>query len=238
MCRRCRPGRWRSRSTRQTWLLERNPVFLGGRHRRQPVALHRQGAADARREPRGHQPARHRRRVRLHGALHRSGEAAGVPRERRARPLQGASRSRLQRRGLRAEVQFRLHGRPRDPEMVRQSSISAARWRSASTASRSTRRSSSASAHRARRSRPISSRKAPGKEWRKRWATLDVNEGQRDARRDRPEQEGRRGLSAAHRQWPAAAAADRRRADAVADLAAAGRDDRPAMAGDRHLRPT
>ena len=60
------------------------PVFLGGRYRRQPVALSRQGAVDARRKSGGHQSARDRRRVRLHGAVHRSREIAGVPGERRA----------------------------------------------------------------------------------------------------------------------------------------------------------
>ena len=129
-------------------------LLLGGRHRRQPAALHRQGAAHARRESRGHQPARHRRRVRLHGALHRSRQAAGVPRERRARQVQGPSRSRLQRRGLRAEVQLRLQARSPRSRNGSPTSTSAARWRSASTASRSTRPSTSVSASTARRSRP------------------------------------------------------------------------------------
>ena len=96
-------------------------LFLGGRYRRQPAALSRQGSVHARRKPRSHQPARHRRRVRLHGAVHRSGETAGVPGERRARQIQGPSRSRLQRLGFRTEVQLCLSPRSRNPEMVRQS---------------------------------------------------------------------------------------------------------------------
>ena len=36
-----------------TWVLERNPVLLGGRHRRQPAAVHRPDQHDAGREPRG-----------------------------------------------------------------------------------------------------------------------------------------------------------------------------------------
>ena len=60
-------------------------------------------------------------------------------------------------------------------------------------------------------------------------------EGQCHAGCDRPQQEGRRGLPAAYRQWPAPAPADRRRADLVADLAAAGGDDYSAMARHRHL---
>ena len=45
-------------------------LLLGGRHRRQPASLHRQDHDDAGREPRGRQPARHRRRVRHPGAPH------------------------------------------------------------------------------------------------------------------------------------------------------------------------
>ena len=44
------------------------PVQRLGRHRGQPAAVHRQGRADAGREPGGAQPARHRRRVRLPGS--------------------------------------------------------------------------------------------------------------------------------------------------------------------------
>ena len=121
-------------------------LFLGGRYRRQPVALSRQGAVHARGKSRGHQSARHRRRVRLHGAVHRSGETAGVPGERRARQIQGPSRSRLQRLGFRAEVQLRLSRSIPKSRNGSPISISAARWRSASTATRSTRRSSSVSA--------------------------------------------------------------------------------------------
>ena len=61
------------------------PVQRLGRHRRQPAAVHRQDPADAGREPRGAQPARHRRRVRLPGAPHRHRQAAGLPREPAAR---------------------------------------------------------------------------------------------------------------------------------------------------------
>ena len=86
----------------QTWALERNPYFWAVDTAGNQLALHRQGAAHAGGESRGHQSAGHRRRVRLHGALHRSGEAAGVPGEREPWPLQGPSRSRLQRRRLRS----------------------------------------------------------------------------------------------------------------------------------------
>ena len=43
-------------------------------------------------------------------------------------------------------------------------------------------------------------RYSPGPEWRTKWSTLDLEQGQRAARRDRPDQEGRRGLPPAHRQ--------------------------------------
>ena len=128
----------------QTWLLERNAVFLGRRYDGQPVALSRQGPADVGRESGSDQSAGDRRRVRLHGAFHRSRQTSRVPGERHSRQLQGPSRSRFQRLRLRAEVQLRLSRwipRSRNGSPI---SSSAARWRSASTASRSTRRSSSA----------------------------------------------------------------------------------------------
>ena len=63
-----------------------------------------------------------------------------------ARQIQGPSRSRLQRLGFRAEVQLRLSRSTPKSRNGSPTSISAARWRSASTASRSTRPSSSVSA--------------------------------------------------------------------------------------------
>ena len=64
-----------------TWTLERNPYSICGGHRGQPAAVHRQDPDDAGREPRSAQPARHRRRVRLAGAPHRPRQAAGLPGE-------------------------------------------------------------------------------------------------------------------------------------------------------------
>ena len=75
----------------------------------------------------------------------------------------------------------------------------------------------------------------PGPEWRKRWSTYDPDPGQQDAGRARADQEGRRGLSAAHRQRPAPGAADRGggRHDGLSEADGNGG---PAVAQDRHLR--
>ena len=59
------------------WLLERNPLLLFGRHRRQPASLHRPGAAIAGAGPGSHQPACHGGRVRHAGTAHRPRQAAG-----------------------------------------------------------------------------------------------------------------------------------------------------------------
>ena len=58
-------------------------------HRGQPAAVHRPRGADPGGEPRGHQPARDRRRVRLPAAPSRSRQAAGVHREPDQGQLQG-----------------------------------------------------------------------------------------------------------------------------------------------------
>ena len=56
---------WRTTSADNTADLDAGaqPVLLLGRHGGQPAPVHRQDPDDARREPRGHQPAGHRRRV-------------------------------------------------------------------------------------------------------------------------------------------------------------------------------
>ena len=66
---------WRTtqrRSTPPTWIAGAQPVLLRRGHRGQPAPLHRPGRAHPGREPGGHQPARHRRRVRLAAAAHGS----------------------------------------------------------------------------------------------------------------------------------------------------------------------
>ncbi len=62
-------------------------VLLGGRHRRQPAALHRQHRHDAGGIDRGGEPARHGRRVRRAGTPYRPCQAAGHSREPRARQI-------------------------------------------------------------------------------------------------------------------------------------------------------
>jgi ABC-type transport system substrate-binding protein len=71
---------------------------LGG-HRRQSAPLHRPDPHDAGREPRGHQPPRHRGRVRLPGPAHRHQQAPRAPGEsaegrlpRLPRPLRSGGR--------------------------------------------------------------------------------------------------------------------------------------------------
>ena len=114
--------------------------------------------------------------------------------------------------GADSALKFNLsyRGRPRDREVVRQPSTSAARSRSASTATRSTRRSCSASARRASVVPADIIPYSPGHGVADEVGHARRQAGQRPARQDRAEQEGRRGLPPAHRQRPAPAHRDRR----------------------------
>ncbi len=129
---------------------------------------------------------------------------------------------------------FAYRARPRNPEMVRQSRFPprpGARHRS-----RPGQRGVLPRPRRDRHADPGRHHSGkPGQGLPSALGDAGRRQGQCDAGCDRPEEEGRRGFPAAHRQWRAPAAADRRRANAVADLAAAGRNDHPAMARDRHL---
>ena len=84
------------------------PVQHLGGQRREPAALHRPDPDDARREPRDHQPAGDRRRVRLAGAPHRHRQAAGAAREPAEGRLPRLPRSLRPGGGRRPDVQPEL----------------------------------------------------------------------------------------------------------------------------------
>src|SRR5439155_1709168 len=83
----------------------------------QPASLHRPRGADARRESRGHQSTRDRRRVRLPGPTPRPRQGAGVHREPGQGRLQALPRSGRLRRRHDHQVQPELRSRPRDREV-------------------------------------------------------------------------------------------------------------------------
>ncbi len=82
---------------------------------------------------------------------------------------------------------------------------------------------------------PVDSNKYnPGPQYRKLWATLDVEEGQRDARQDRAREEGRGGLPPARRRQGPAAHRDHDARRPVRPVHADLRDDPRAVEEDRH----
>ena len=179
----------------------------GRGHRGQPAALHRPDHHDAGGEPRGRQPARHRRRVRPAGAAHRPGEAAGVPRERQAR---ATTRSTSIRPSTARDVALpsatsATRPIPRSPSGS-DHGTSAAPCRWASTATSSTRPSGWASARRARWRRaesvPSTARAPSGA---RSGRVLDVKQANELLDKIGLTQEGRRGLPPAHRRQGAAA---------------------------------
>ena len=192
-------GRRRSPINTATWVAGAQPVLLLGGHRGQPASVHRQGPADPGREPGGHQPARHRRRVRL------------------SRPATSTSAScrsssRTSRRAATRSTWIR-GGSGSDAALLCNQSYEAdaeiAKW----LTNRDFRRALSLGIDRdqinetfwlglgtpgsvgARRGHALQPR--PGVP--QALLHLDVEERQRHARQDRAEQEGRGGLPPAHR---------------------------------------
>ncbi len=86
-------------------------------HGRQPASLHRPGGPDPGREPGGHQPPGDRRRVRLPGAAPRPRQGARLPREPGEGQLQALPRPRRLRRRHDHQVQSELRGRPGDRQV-------------------------------------------------------------------------------------------------------------------------
>ena len=145
-----------------------------GRHRRQPAPVHRPDPHDARREPRGHQPAGDRRRVRLAGAAHRHQQAAGAAREPAEGRLPRATSIPRTRAPTSGSSATRATTRTRRSPSGSAPASSASRCPTASTASRSTRPSCSVSARPARPRRASGRPTSPGPEYKTLHAAYDV----------------------------------------------------------------
>ena len=172
-----------------TWTLERNPVQRLRGHRRQPAPLHRQGRADARREPRSAEPARDRRRVRLRVAARRPRQAARLPREPAEGQLQGLPGP---RRLLRPDhqVQPELRRGCRDREVVQHRRLPARAL--ARHQPRSDQRDVLARhGHAGLRGAGGQQQVQPGAAVPEALVHARRQEGQRDARQDRAREEGR-----------------------------------------------
>ena len=211
-------------------------LLLRGRYGRKPAALHRPHRDDAGRGYRDPEPARDRRRVRPAGAPHRSRQAAGHHREPEEGQLHRPSRHRASTAPTRRCRSIRASRPIRKSPSGSPTPISAARCRSASTATSSTRRSGWAWARRARRCRARTCRYFPGKEWRTQMvdATIRAKANARCSTRSASRKKDSEGFRVRTDNG------ERLRIQiqavkALHALAGAGRDDRPAVAEDRHL---
>ena len=210
------------------------PVQRLGRHRRQPAALHRPHPHDPGREPGAHQPARHRRRVRLAGPPHRHQQAAGAAGEPAEGQLPGAPGPVRPGRRRRPLLQPELRQGSRDRQVARHPQLP----------HRALARHRPPADQRDVRARPRPDRLGgagrahavlPGAGVQDPAHRARREEGQRAARRAGAHEEGQRGLPPARRRPgpPAPGADDLPR---LPGLHAHRRDDRRAVEGDRHPR--
>ena len=219
--------------TTPTWVLERNPYSVWVDTDQQPAAVHRPDPDDARREPGDHQPAGHRRRVRLTGPAHRHHQVAGAAREPAEGRLPRVPRSIRTRAPTSGCSAIRTTRRTRRSPSRSAPASSGSRSPTASTAPRSMKPSSSASGRRARR-RPAGARLLSRPGVQDPAHRLRRQEGERDAGQARAHQEGQRRVPPAHRwQGPASPGADDLPRIPVHEDR---RDDDRAVEEDRHPR--